>query len=122
MCRISVFYTGNYGCDMDNNSRPQLKFLDINTESSSWKKVKGDVEATICDECQNLVMLKDMSLEAGTPTESARMEIFKMVLFQRNSEESWPEDICSSVCDEFHLVRNDFTTKQSPPHTNGFRR
>ena len=32
--RVSVFYTGNYGCDMGNNSRPQLKFLDINTESS----------------------------------------------------------------------------------------
>ena len=32
--RVSVFYTGNYGCDMDGSSRPQLKFLDINTESS----------------------------------------------------------------------------------------
>ena len=30
-------------------------------------------------------------------------------------------DICQSVCDEFHLVRNEFTTRQSPPHTRGFR-
>ena len=55
-------------------------------------------------------MLKGMPLEAGTQTEIATMEIFNgssfAVFRQKNQRKVVLGDICPSVCDEFHLVRN----------------